>query len=424
MAGYIEDRWVNKRPSKETGQREHTSRYKKGKRYKVDGIPGVKPALFDILADAKKWLAKAMAESNAGTWIDPRDGDILLKDYIEKHWWSGYQGAVSSRISVESRIKNHLIPDLGQLSLRKIVAQPLRDWLVELNEDLDPNTVIGIWNQLSAILATAVDDDRLARNPCTAYRSVKPPRAGGSKAGAFTARQIQDIRAGLKEWYRICVDIGVRCGLRQAEVFGLSPDDVDEQNSVLHIRRQLLWDPNKPYLKLPKGDKEREVPLSPDLAVRIAEHVKLYPPLDTALPWRGKGGKGDVRVRLLVSTRPGNPGTGRRAKDSRAKNPVNRGTWNKESWKPALAAAGVIAPHDAEAKGSGWEPSREYGFHRCRHTFASVLLHQGLESIVTVSKWMGHSSPNITLSTYAHFMPNAGAKGIPALDAWLRDEDQ
>jgi integrase len=427
VAGYIEDRWVNKTLiDPKTKRKKHTDRYGKGKRYKVDGIPGVKPALFDTLRDAEKWKAKAIAEVSAGTWLDPRDGNILLKDYIDEYWRPGYQAAVSSKLSAESYIKNQIVPDLGSLPLRMIVAQPLREWLVDLNEDYDPNTVISIWQLLSGILSTAVDDGRIPRNPCTAYKKVRPPKKGESKADAFTAQQVMDVRAGLREWYRICVDLGVRCGLRQAEVLGLSPDDVDEINQVIHVRRQLLWDPNKPYVKLPKGDKVRDVPLSPDTAARIAEHRKLFPPLRVTLPWRGPGrpggGKGDVAVNLLISTRPGNPGggkRGRRGDGERKRNPVNRSTWNVESWKPALAAAGIIAAHDPEAEGSGWEPSREYGFHRCRHTFASVMLDLGMESIVTVSKWMGHSSPTVTLSTYAHFMPSAGAKGMPALDAWL-----
>ncbi|MEU9143625.1 tyrosine-type recombinase/integrase [Streptomyces sp. NPDC048349] len=54
-----------------------------------------------------------------------------------------------------------------------------------------------------------------------------------------------------------------------------------------------------------------------------------------------------------------------------------------------------------------------------RHTYASVLLEAG-ESIVTLARWLGHSSPTITLDHYAHFMPEAGGKGRAAIDALLR----
>ncbi|PAZ14378.1 integrase [Streptomyces sp. SA15] len=53
-----------------------------------------------------------------------------------------------------------------------------------------------------------------------------------------------------------------------------------------------------------------------------------------------------------------------------------------------------------------------------RHTYASLVLEAG-ESVVTLTKWLGHSSPTITLDHYAHFMPEAGKKGRRAIDSLL-----
>lgn len=118
--------------------------------------------------------------------------------------------------------------------------------------------------------------------------------------------------------------------------------------------------------------------------------------------------EGVVKVKLLVTTM--------------FKNPVNNNNFNPDIWKPALAAAGIIGARDEEVRAqsgkSGWEPSREYGFHVLRHTYASVQLHAG-ESVVVLADWMGHSSPAITWKTYAHFVPDAGVRGRSAVDAWL-----
>ena len=43
------------------------------------------------------------------------------------------------------------------------------------------------------------------------------------------------------------------------------------------------------------------------------------------------------------------------------------------------------------------------GFHSLWHTFASTLLSHGV-SVKVVADWLGHASPVITLSTYAHLM--------------------
>jgi integrase len=41
------------------------------------------------------------------------------------------------------------------------------------------------------------------------------------------------------------------------------------------------------------------------------------------------------------------------------------------------------------------------------------------ESVVAVSKWLGHSDPSITLKIYAHMMPEADGRGRAAMDAWF-----
>ncbi|MFJ4901940.1 integrase [Streptomyces sp. NPDC088727] len=41
------------------------------------------------------------------------------------------------------------------------------------------------------------------------------------------------------------------------------------------------------------------------------------------------------------------------------------------------------------------------------------------ESVVTLARWLGHSSPAITLGYYAHFVPEAGSKGRGAIDGLL-----
>jgi integrase len=42
-------------------------------------------------------------------------------------------------------------------------------------------------------------------------------------------------------------------------------------------------------------------------------------------------------------------------------------------------------------------------FHDLRHTFASLLIHQG-ENIKYIQSQLGHSSPTVTLNVYSHLM--------------------
>ncbi|MGH9000266.1 MAG: tyrosine-type recombinase/integrase, partial [Acidimicrobiia bacterium] len=67
--------------------------------------------------------------------------------------------------------------------------------------------------------------------------------------------------------------------------------------------------------------------------------------------------------------------------------PVDSGRFGHQ-WRRAARSAGV--------------PGLRY--HALRHTFASTLLSRGV-SVKAVADWLGHASPVVTLSTYAHLMP-------------------
>ena len=55
-------------------------------------------------------------------------------------------------------------------------------------------------------------------------------------------------------------------------------------------------------------------------------------------------------------------------------------------------------------------------FHALRHTHASQLIDQGVD-IVTISKRLGHSKPDITLRIYAHLFRKDDSKAAAAINA-------
>ncbi|MFE5582493.1 tyrosine-type recombinase/integrase [Kitasatospora sp. NPDC056531] len=383
------------------------STYGVGMRYRVCGIPGVKDESFVKLKDAKDWLASAQTDARRGVFIDPELGQILLADYFSTVYWPGVSVAVGTERTMLQKINAHVLPHLGHLPIATIDEEHLRIWVASLLKKLEPSTVRVIYEYLSAILSSAVPK-RITRNPCST-RGIKP-KTPEVKARALTKLQGAGVRDGLRHRSRIAFDLGTGAGLRQGEVFGFSPSDVDRVSEELHIRRQLQLDKRgRPYFKLPKGDKERRVPLSLGLVAALDEYVDNFTPVKVTLPWRGPGGpeSGELTVTLLMTTRFGNP--------------INQSSWNYDAWKPALCNAGLIEPWDstrASHHRGGWEAARELGFHITRHTYASVQL-QGGESIVALSQWLGHDDPGFTLRRYTHFMPEDGRRGRSAVDAWL-----
>lgn len=429
MAGYIEDRWLKKRPNRETGERERTDLYGKGLRYKVAGIPGVRAKSFadGKLAQAKAWKAKAEHEVSTGEFVDPRRGDMTLTDYIEQHWWPGRTDEPSTRDSMKSRIWGHIIPLLGSKKLREIDASALRVFKADLLSRVEGSAHV-IWVHLNTILEAATDDTRIARNPCRSSRSVQAPRKPKSKAEAWSKQTVLQVREHLQPRYRLAIDLGVGAGLRQGEAFGLGLEDIDFAAGVIHVNRQLRWTASgRAYFRLPKGDKAREVPVPPGVMARIKASVEAFPPVACELPWRNPEDpetdlearqRRPITVNLLLTT-------------SQQKRIYYR-TWNDLSWKRALSKAGVIdvTGQKLEKERGGrqrtkpvYESSRKDMFHVCRHTYASVQLEAG-ESPVTLSRWLGHASPNITMEHYAHFMPEAGARGLQAMGSWFEIPSQ
>ncbi|MFE7290440.1 site-specific integrase [Streptomyces noursei] len=186
-------------------------------------------------------------------------------------------------------------------------------------------------------------------------------------------------------------------------MFGLSPEDIDYARGVVHVRRQVQSIGGKLYFALPKGAKTRTADMPASVAEELTEHAESFPPAEVELPW-GRPHGPPKKVSLLLATRFGNA--------------VAVNTWNTYTWKPALAKAGIIPPRSKGAKPWQWQAAPKDGFHVLRHTYASLLLEAG-ESVVTVARWLGHSSPAITLGYYAHFMREAGSKGRTAIDGLL-----
>ncbi|MEN8654332.1 tyrosine-type recombinase/integrase [Streptomyces sp. 21So2-11] len=405
LPGYIEDRWIKKKKDPATGRRERTARYGQGKRYKVAGIPGIRDHSFEIFEDAKAWLRRSATDEERGEFVDPRDGSITLADYIALHWAPGRGGAPKTQQNQERRARLHIVPHLGQLPLRSITAAELRAHIATLEATVASiDYRRGILSELSSILEAAVDDKRLASNPMRA-KSVRWPRASRERREAWPLATALRVRDVISPRNRVAVVLGLGCGLRQGEVFGLSPEDIDYARGVLHVRRQVQSVSGKLYFALPKGAKTRTVDMPPSVAEEVKRHGREFPPVEVELPWERPGpDRATKKFSLMLTTR--------------FSNAISVNTWNTHAWKPALAAADVIPPRAKGAKPWQWAAAPKDGFHVLRHTYASILLESG-ESVVTLAQWLGHSSPTITLGYYAHFMPEAGSKGRAALDGLI-----
>ena len=216
------------------------------------------------------------------------------------------------------------------------------------------------------------------------------PNRVAKRVTPWPAETVLAVRDTLPVRYRIVATLAAGLGLRQGEVFGLGPADVDFLRGFVSVQRQVKLVSSQLVFALPKGQKIRTVPLPASVRDVLAAHLAAFPAATVTLPWAEPTGK-LVTVPLVLTSR-----------ESKA---VNRTHFNGYVWKPAVRAAGLRA-------------DRDEGCHALRHYFASVLLDAG-ESIKAVSEYLGHSDPGFTLRTYTHLMPSSEERTRRAIDAAL-----
>ncbi|MEU9111568.1 site-specific integrase [Streptomyces sp. NPDC048483] len=320
--------------------------------------------------------------------------------------------ALKDRERIEQRVRRHILPHLGALPLNSIGTEAPRSWNKRLEKDLGPTAIRLVRETLSGVLQVAVEDRRLARSPCRAS-TVRPPAAAPGRVEAWPPERVPAVRAALSERYRVLVEIGAGLGLRQGEAFGLSREDIDFDEDVVHVRRQVTMVRTKLCFALPKGSRVRDVPLPSSVAKAVRQHMEMFAPVPVTMPW------GDPRPpETPVEAKHRRPRTYNLLVTGRERQAINRNYCNSYVWKPALAEGGVIAALEKRAPDGSRirEPSREHGYHALRHFYASEQLETG-ESVVSLARWLGHSDPGFTLRKYAHFLPRAGARGSAAIDA-------
>lgn len=412
----VYDRWHLSRPPEGAEHcREHSRGRKrlyanpathgKGKRWQVrwrDDNDEQQKRNFDVKEGANAnecadaFDALITTQMNAGTYLDPDAGKVKFRACAEDYLKS-LTCDESTKEAIESRLKLHIYPHLGDVEMRVLSRRPslIQKWVSGLQ--LDAGYVRVIVGHVSAVFNAAVDDGMIARNPCKAG-SVKLPRKVKHKVVPWPVERVHAVAEALPDRFAAMVTAGAGIGMRQGEIFALSPDDIDFLGREIHVVRQVKIVRGKLVFAEPKGGKRRDVPLAESVGLVLSAHIAEHAPVSVTLPWK---------------TPDGPPRTARLIFTSVNGKALSRNDFNRHIWKPALIAAGVVkAPKKGETLGQ----HPETGMHALRHFFASSMLSDGVD-IRTVSEYLGHSDPGFTLRTYTHLMPTAPDRARKAIDA-------
>jgi integrase len=323
---------------------------------------------FGRKVDAQQWVDEFTAAVVTGQFVNPKAGQITFRDYAER--WRGMQvQRPSSQAHVETMLRRHAYPMLGDRCLSSIMPSDIQAWVKGLA--LAPATVGVVHGIVSTVMKTAIRDRRIASNPCEA---TKLPKVQRKRVVPLVTEQVEAVRAALPPELHALVTLAAGTGMRQGECFGLTVDRVRFLERVVTVDRQLVTVQGRaPELASPKTQaSNRTIPLPRVVVDALAAHLAEF----TEGP------------DSLVFTLAGKP--------------ITRSVFGHK-WRAAVKAAGLPAGT---------------GFHALRHYYASLLIRHG-ESVTTVQARLGHASAVETLDTYSHLWPDSDDRTRDAIDSVL-----
>jgi integrase len=275
-------------------------------------------------------------------------------------WLRGIEGLVrpSTVVAYTRRLELHVLPRLGDRPLDQIGVDDVATLVADLRRgSYSGSTISCVLVPLSRLFGHAARHGLIEVNPITKLDRTERPRTERRERPVLSRDEIGRLLEAADPGYRTLLATAILSGLRQGELLGLHWDDVDFDRQVIHVRRAL-------------DRQRREAPPKTTYGLR---EVVLIPALAQALEQHRDGSRFQGPDDYVFTTRVGTPLH-----------------WRNISWralKPALKKAGI-------------QPLR---WHDLRHTFASLLIAGGA-NITFVSRQLGHSSSQITLSVYAHLL--------------------
>ena len=322
-----------------------------GKRYRKSMKAGItKEAARKELHEVEMKIEKRtfIYEKNAPLFSEVASQWLEYKKfYLRETTWELSQGHTRVHFA-----------DLDNLRINQITTPTIEKWITtKQTGGININTLRRVLVTLNQILKYSVRHRYLDSNPARdAERPTDKGKEVKDKIRILTPAQIQALIEKLdSQKYRTLILLAIMTGARCGELLGLKWSDLDMVNNQIRIQR--TFNGGRFFDTKTKGSK-RNIDLSPKIMLELKKWKLACPPNDLDLVFPNEAGQ-----------------------------PINYCNMVQRYYQKALRASGCP----------------KIRFHDLRHTYASLLIEQG-ENIKYIQTQLGHSSPTVTLSVYAHLM--------------------
>jgi integrase len=313
---------------------------------------------FRRRTDAQQWLDQEITKQQTGSWIAPRAAKITVEEWC-KRWLDGYRTRKPSTVRMAEVHIAKIVEQFGSRRLDSIKPSDVRSWLVRLQAEHARSYVYALHARLAQVLADAVHDGVLARNPCSRRTA---PRTGSQRPYVASTEQIWALHDAMGERYRAGLLLASFAGLRLAEVCGLRISDVDFMRGVVSPVQQYPADPLKTEMS------RTPIPIPSSLALTLSAHVA------------------EFSTNWIMCEESGH----------------QMGPWQ-------------LQREFRKARGKVQGLPEGFRFHDLRHYFASLLIASNLD-VKVVQTLLRHASAKTTLDCYGHMWPDQDDSTRAAID--------
>jgi integrase len=169
-----------------------SANYGKGMRWRamfVDDDGRERAKGFQRKSDAQKWLdSEVTAKLATGTYIEPSAGRVTVSAVYQT--WSAAQSHISAKTAASRRSvwNSRVEPQWGDVLIAEVRSSAIRGWVAAMVAEGSGVPIIeNAFGVLRQVLGAAVEDNRLARNPCD---GVKLPKRKHADRGYLRHEQV------------------------------------------------------------------------------------------------------------------------------------------------------------------------------------------------------------------------------------------